>query len=147
MDRVVSARPLSRPRRRVRDPKVVALYHEIRSGLLCEWCHRAVGTEANHILHGQKKEDAFWNLMVLCHDCHQNPVYGFHGQSPRCSVEGSLRRKLEQGFSLPREAWAYLDGVDSWPGTDLDLGHEVDLAKRIAASEREGRVAYDHRRR
>jgi len=140
VDRIVT-RPFVRPRKRVRDRSVVALYHSIRAGLLCEWCHRARGTELNHILHGSNKEDAFWNFVVICHDCHQHPRFGFHGSKPLWTVERALRRKLTEGFVLPREAWAYLEGVDAWPGSGPDPAHAQAIAERIADDERSGRVA------
>lgn len=129
--RVISTR-MVHVRKRVRDPRVVARYHEIREGLPCEWCLKTRKLEANHILHGQKKEDAFWNLVAICHDCHQNPRHGFHGSAPEWPIERALRRKLEEGFVLPREAYAYLEGVDSWPGVDPDPVAAEQLAMEIA---------------
>lgn len=130
--RVVVSGPYHAPRKRVRDPRVVHRYHEIRAGLSCEWCMKMRKLEVNHILHGQKKEDAIWNLVAICNDCHQHPIHGFHGSAPEWTVERALRRKLEQGFVLPREAYAYLDGIDSWPGTNPDPEVEERLAVSIA---------------
>lgn len=134
----IVTRPSVKPRKRVRDPRVVSRYHEIRAGLLCEYCRRSPGVEVNHLLHGQQKEDAFWNLVHTCRACHQDPVFGFHGSSPAWDEERSLRMKLKQGFVLPREAWAYLDGVDAWPGTHPDPVDAERLAEAIADKDRRG---------
>lgn len=140
--RIVLRPCYERPRKRVRSRDVVARYWAIRQGLLCEWCQRRRGTELNHILHGQNKEDAPWNFQILCHECHQDPVTGFHGSRPDFSIEDALRKKREQGFSLPREAYAYLEGVDHWPMNHPDPEEGFALAERIAEQERSGRGAW-----
>ena len=138
MDRIIT-RPFRKPRKRVRDPRVVSRYHATRAGLACEWCHFRQGTEANHILHGSKKEDAAWNLVVICHACHQHPVTGFHGSRPAWTVEQALRQKMREGFLLPREAWAYLEeGVDAWPGTEQTADEQFAIAERLADALRRG---------
>lgn len=96
----------------------------------------ARGTEVNHLLHGQSKDDRPFNLVKVCHPCHQHPVFGFHGSAPRWDRERSFRLKLAQGFVLPREAWRYLDGVDAWPGVEPDTEEAFRLVERIAMAER-----------
>ena len=135
MERIIT-RPSQKPRKRVRDPRLMARYHEIRAGLLCEWCNHIPGSELNHILHGSKKEDAYWNYQVLCHWCHQDPRIGFHGSEPLFTVADALRQKLREGFVLPREAYAYLEGVDTWPGVDPDPVAAEALAVHLADVQR-----------
>lgn len=126
---------LAKPRRRERSSEVVALYHEIRRGLACEWCRRGTSrAEVNHILHGQRKEDALWNIVRICPECHQHPRTGFHGSDPEWTVERALLRKLEEGYVLPREAYEYLSL--EWPGTVLDPGHSMAVAMKFAARDR-----------
>lgn len=134
-DRIIT-RPWRKPRKRVRDPKVVSRYHQVRAGLPCEWCGFRRGVELNHILHGSKKEDAPWNFALICHYCHQHPVSGFHGSKPAWTVEMALRQKLREGFLLPREAWAYLEGVDAWPGTEQTPEEQFAIADRLAEQQR-----------
>jgi len=115
-------------RRRTRDASVVRAYWEIWSGLPCEYglLHGELcpGQELNHILCGSSKEDAFWNLFVMCHRHHQDPVVGFHGRESRSMKAEILTAKLEQGFILPREAYRYLPcGVDGAPTTPMDEVH------------------------
>lgn len=132
----IVTRPYQKARKRIRDPRIVSRYHEVRGGLLCEWCSRSPATELNHILHGSKKEDAPWNFQLLCHACHQDPRIGFHGSEPLFTVADALRVKLKQGFMLPREAWAYLDGVDACPGTEQSIEEQFQLVERLANLER-----------
>ena len=134
-ERIVT-RPWVRPRKRVRDVAVVARYHAIRAGLLCEYCGRAPGVELNHILHGSKKEDQPFNFHLVCRPCHQDPVFGFHGHTPRWTVERALRAKLAQGFALPQVAWAYLEGWDQWPGTVQSIEEQFRLVEGLADQER-----------
>lgn len=113
------------PRRRVRDPKVVKAYWKIWQGLPCEYglLHGELcrGEELNHILCGSAKEDAFWNFFIMCAHHHRDNHDGFHGVNGRAMRKEILEAKLEQGFILPREAYAYLDeGIDGAPDVELD---------------------------
>lgn len=113
------------PRRRVRDPKVVKAYWAIWQGLPCEYglLHGQLcrGEELNHILCGSAKEDAFWNFFIMCRFHHHDSQEGFHGVNSRAMRTEILEAKLDQGFVLPREAYAFLDcGIDGAPDVESD---------------------------
>lgn len=125
MDRVISGGSHGRPRKRARSKAAVTRYWQIWGGLPCEWGLlvgvRCPGQELNHILHGQSKEDAAWNMVILCRKHHQDPVHGFHGVNGQEMLEKLVQMKLDQGFVLPREPYRYLPcGVDGAPNVEVD---------------------------
>ena len=129
----------SRPRKRTRDRKITAAYWEIWGGLPCEWGilvgESCRGEELNHILCGQRKEDAFWNLVMMCHRHHQDQQVGFHGVNHREMRERILQMKIDQGFVLPREAYAYLpEGIDGAPQAEADEENNRQVLEGLADS-------------
>ena len=120
-----STRPMAKPRRRTRDPKVVKRYWAIWQGLPCEWGlligQQCRGEELNHILSGQSKEDAAWNLVIMCAFHHRDNVHGFHGQEGEQMRAALIQAKLDQGFTLPPEPYRYLEcGIDGAPDVEVD---------------------------
>jgi hypothetical protein len=124
-------------RRRTRDPQVVRRYWSIWEGLPCEWGlligEHCRGEELNHILSGSSKEDAAWNFAIMCVFHHRDNVHGFHGSEGRDMRERLLQDKLDRGFTLPREAYRYLEcGIDAAPDVEVDEDENFRLVEERA---------------
>lgn len=112
-------------------------------GLPCEWCwhegrKRTPWTDIHHILGGNgRREDADWNIVAICRYHHLDGRDGFHGSHPLWDRERAFSLKRDQGFALPREAWAYLpEGYDFGPLEHPDQEMNRRVTERLADMDR-----------
>lgn len=136
MNEIRTGRSLARPRRIVRSSSVLSSFAALHRGLPCGWCvvegRERVHPfeEVHHILGGARREDADWNLAAICRGHHQHPVHGFHGARPLWDATRAFELKRTQGYTLPRDAWAYLpEGFDAGPAA-----HPVQALNRIVTA-------------
>lgn len=130
MDQIRTGRSTAKPRRAVRDRKVLAGYAALMRGRFCELCEAEVETghlrsapweHLHHVLGGSGREDAEWNLVAICAFHHQHPTHGCHGADPMWPKRRIFELKLKQGYQLPPAAWAFLaEGRDACPTPEPD---------------------------
>lgn len=145
MNEIRTGRSLARPRKIERSEHVARTYAMLRRGLPCEFGTNGIGQhpgclgeELHHLIGGARREDADWNMVWICAWHHRSPVYGFHGSKPAWSHERAFRMKLEQGYRLPREAYAYLPGgIDSGPAEHPDQEFNREVTRSRAEDARE----------